>query len=72
MKLKHCDTFTQTDRHPLLLILMTHLHKVRESHKVAVSVDDEGGGEVAGLDEEEGRVHPEYGGVGELEEHQSY
>ena len=72
MKLKYCDTFTQTDRHPLLLILMTYLHEVRESHEVAVSVDDEGRGEVAGLDEEEGRVHPEYGGVGELGDHQCY
>ena len=30
-------------------------------------MDDEGCGEVAGLDEEEGRVHAEDGGVGELE-----
>ena len=44
----------------------THLHKVGEPHKVAVGVDDERGGEVTGLDEQEGRVHPEDGRVGKL------
>ena len=48
-------------------MMTTHLHKVGEPHEVAVGVDDEGGGEVAGLDEQEGRVHPEHGRVGKLE-----
>ena len=48
-------------------MMITHLHKVRKTHKVAVGVDDERGGEVAGLDEQEGRVHPEDGRVGKLE-----
>ena len=46
--------------------MTTHLHKVGESHKVTVGVDDEGGGEVTRLDEQEGRVHPEDGRVGKL------
>ena len=47
--------------------IWNHLHEVGEAHKVAVGVDDEGGGEVASLDEQEGRVHPEDGRVGKLE-----
>ena len=46
---------------------MKYLHKVWEPHEVAVGVDDEWGGEVSGLDEQKGRVHPEDCRVGELE-----
>ena len=47
--------------------LSCHLHEVRKAHEVAVGMDNEGRSEVASLDEQEGRVHAEDSGVGELE-----
>ena len=49
------------------MCLTTNLHKVRKAHEVAVGMNNEGGSEVTRLDEEEGGVHAEDGGVGELE-----
>ena len=36
-----------------------NLSEVGEPHEVAVGVDEEGGGEVTGADEQQGGIHPE-------------
>ena len=47
--------------------ILTNLHKVRKAHEVAVGMNNEGSSKVTRLDEQEGGVHAEDGGVGELE-----
>lgn len=46
---------------------MDDFSEIREPHEVAERVDDDARRQVAGLDEQESRVDPEDGRVGELE-----
>ena len=65
---KHSPRHEQSyQQHSLPWLGVDHFHEVRKSHEIAISVNNKRSREVSSFDEEERGVHPEDGGVGELE-----